>query len=225
MRPSVYVALCLLSASSSGATLISRTANRIHHAAVKRSAKFAKDIRSVLSNVLIEQPIIGPDTGNRIYCVASPQGGIVQNPTSSTPTPTGGNGVIVSSINSRSSSRRPTSTSGGSPVPTATSDWKLVETREGASFFDGWDFWSLAGALVRSFVGNRSLILFCRSHQRYACLLHQSLHQLNQQKRTGIVDYLTEADAVGFISTHAWDRLTNDLLSLVAIQRTHRCKF
>jgi len=104
----------------------------------------AKDIRSVLSNVLIEQPIIGPDTGNRVYCVASP-GGLAQNPTSSTPTPGGGNGVIVSSITSGSSSRRPnpTSTSGGSPVPTPTSDWKLAETREGASFFDGWDFWSL----------------------------------------------------------------------------------
>lgn len=155
MRPLVYVALCLLSTSSSEATLISRTANRIHHAAVKRSAKLAKDIRSVLSNVLIEQPIIGPDAGNRVYCVASP-GGIVQNPTSSTPTPTGGNGVIVSSITSGSSSKRPspTSTSGGGPVPTLTSDWSLVETREGASFFDGWDFWALPGAFVRSFVGN-----------------------------------------------------------------------
>jgi hypothetical protein len=174
MRPSVYVALCLLSVSSSEATLISRTANRIHHAAVKRSARLARDIRSALSNVLIEQPIIGPDTGNRVYCVASP-GSIVQNPTSSTPTPTGGNGVIVSSITSGSSSARrpsPTSTSGGGPVPTFTSDWKLAETREGASFFDGWDFWDLPGAFVHPFVGNRLLISFRRPYPRYARLQH-----------------------------------------------------
>lgn len=182
MRPSVYLALCLLSASSSEATLISRTASRVHHAAVKRSAKLARDIRSALSNVLIEQPIIGPDTGNRVYCVANPDG-IAQNPTSSTPTPSGGgNGVIVSSIASGSSSRRPnptSTTSGGTPVPTLTSDWKLAETREGASFFDGWDFWSLPGASIRSFVGTRLLIALYRSHQRYVRLLHQLLQPLN----------------------------------------------
>ncbi|KAF9654282.1 glycoside hydrolase family 16 protein [Thelephora ganbajun] len=145
MRPSIYIILCLLSASSSEATLVSRTANRIHHAAVRRSARLARDIRSILSNVLIDQPIIGPDSGNRVYCVANPSG-TVHKSTSSTPTPTsGGNGVIVSSITSGSSSSRrpsPTSTSGGGPVSTFTSDWKLAETREGASFFDGWDFWS-----------------------------------------------------------------------------------
>jgi len=175
MRPSIYIALCLLSTSSSEATLISRTANRIHHAAVKRSARLARDIRSVLANVLIEQPIIGPDTGNRIYCVASPSN--VLNPTSSTPVPTGGNGVIVSSISSGSSSFKrptPTSTSGGSPVPTPTSDWTLVETREGASFFDGWDFWAFPGAFLPSFVGNRSLTLFHRPYPRYARLLQNN---------------------------------------------------
>jgi len=109
----------------------------------------AKDIRSVLGNVLVDQPIIGPDT-NRVYCVANPHG---QDPMS-TPTQAnggnstgGGNGVIVSSITSVSSvSRRPspTSSSGGSPVPTPTSNWNLVETRAGASFFNGWDFWSEA---------------------------------------------------------------------------------
>lgn len=183
MRPSIYVALYLLSASSSEATLISRTANRIHHAALKRSARLARDIRSVLSNVLIEQPIIGPDTGNRIYCVANPSDD-VQNPNSPTAIPTGGNSVIVSSI-TLGSSRRPTPTStssGGTPVPTPTSDWNLVETRAGASFFDGWDFWSLAGAFVRFFVGNRLLTPPDRSHPRYACLFYPSLHQLNDDK-------------------------------------------
>jgi len=179
MRPPVYLALCLLSASSSEATLISRTANRIHHAAVKRSARLARDIRSVLNNVLIEQPIIGPDTGNRVYCVANPTGP-AQNPTSSTPTPTGGgNGVIVSSISSGSSSSRrpsPTPSSAGGPVPTPTSDWKLVEDREGASFFDGWDFWDLPGAFFYSFGGNRSLITLPRPHQWYDFSPHQSLY-------------------------------------------------
>jgi len=180
MRPPVYLALCLLSASSSEATLISRTANRIHHAAIKRSARLARDIRSVLNNVLIEQPIIGPDPGNRVYCVANPTGP-AQNPTSSTPTPTGGgNGVIVSSITSGSTtSRRPTPTasSAGGPVPTPlTSDWKLVENREGASFFDGWDFWDLPGVLTCSLVGNHSLIILPRSHQWYAFPLYQSLN-------------------------------------------------
>ena len=156
MRTSLYITLCLLSVPSSEATLISRTANRIHHAAVKRSSRLANDIRSVFSNVLIEQPITGQDTGNRVYCVANPASN-PQNPTSSTPVPTsGGNPVIVSSITSGSSSLRrptptPTSTStststGGSPVPTVTSPWTLVETRAGASFFDGWDFWSLGGS-------------------------------------------------------------------------------
>lgn len=148
MHPSVYVALCLLSASSSEATLISRaarTANHMHRAAINRSTRLAKDIRSVFSNVLIEQPIVGPDSGNHVYCVANPSDN-VQNPT---PAPTGGNGVIVSSITSGSSRRpSPTSTSGGSPQPTLTSDWKLAEIREGASFFDGWDFWSLPGVFL-----------------------------------------------------------------------------
>jgi hypothetical protein len=158
MRPSLYIALCLLSAPSSEATLISRTASRIHHAATKRSARLAKDIRSAFSNVLIDQPIVGPDTGNRVYCVANPAD--AQNNTATIPADSG-NPVIVSSIVSGSSLRRPTatSTSGGSPSPTPTSPWTLVETREGASFFDGWDFWSLAGALSHSFVGNRLLIL------------------------------------------------------------------
>jgi len=142
MRPSTYLALCLLSASPSEAALFTRTANRIHHAAIKRSARLAKDIRSVFNNVLIDQPITGPDTGTRLYCVANPNG---QLPTSPAPTQTNssGNGVIVSSISSGSSRRpSPTSSSVGTPVPTPTSDWSLAEAREGASFFDGWDFWS-----------------------------------------------------------------------------------
>ena len=163
MRPSLYITLCLLSASSSEATLISRTANRIHHAAVKRSARLAKDLRSAFSNVLIEQPIVGPDTGNRVYCVANSAN--AQNQSATIPSDSG-NPVIVSSIipssSSSSSSKRPTptATSGGSPSPTPTSPWALVETREGASFFDGWDFWNLAGAFSHSFVGNRSLIRY-----------------------------------------------------------------
>lgn len=160
MRPSLYITLCLLSLSPSEATLISRTAHRIHHAAVKRSSRFARDIRSVFSNVLIENPII--DTGNKVYCVVNTGNG--QDPTSSTMVPTsGGNPVIVSSITSVSSSSKhptPTSSSRGSPAPTPTSPWTLVETRAGASFFDGWDFWSLAGVFSRSFVGNHRLILF-----------------------------------------------------------------
>ena len=185
IHPSVSVALCLLSASSSEATLITRaarTANHIHRAAIKGSARLAKDIRSVLSNVLIEQPIVGPESGNRVYCVANPTDD-VQNPTSSTPVPTGGNGVIVSSITSGSTRRpSPTSTSGGSPQPTLTSDWKLAETREGASFFDGWDFWSLAGVFVRSFAGNRSLISAHRSYPRYVGPPHRSLCKVNLNK-------------------------------------------
>lgn len=228
MRPSVYVALFLLSASSSEATLISRTANRIHHAAIKRSARLARDIRSALSNVLIEQPIIGPDTGDRIYCVANPSD-TVQNPSSPTST-SGGNGVIVSSITSGSSSRRPssTSTSGGSPVPTFTSDWKLVETREGASFFDGWDFWSLPGTFTRYSAGNRSLTVPFRSHPRYACLIRQSLHQLNaQQKCTQVLSTISPRGMQYVLSLGACPELrrTNSSLPFVAIQRPHWRKF
>jgi len=102
----------------------------------------AKDLRSAFSNVLIEQPIVGPDT-NRVYCVANPDN--AQNQSATIPS-NSGNPVIVSSIVHSSSSKRPTptSTSGQSPSPTPTSPWALVETREGASFFDGWDFWNLA---------------------------------------------------------------------------------
>lgn len=148
MRLSLYIAICLLSASSSEATLFSRTATRIHHAAIKRSARLARDLRYTFNNVLIDQPIIGPDSGNRVYCVANPPAN-AQNPLSSSTVPSGGgNPVIVSSITSGSSSRRPTATStssGGSPTPTSNSPWALAETRDGASFFDGWDFWSEAG--------------------------------------------------------------------------------
>ena len=153
MRPYIPFALCLLSASSSEATLLSRTANRIHHAAIRRSARLARDIRSVLTNVLIDQPIIGPDT-NRVYCIANPSYPV------QSPTPTGGGnstggggGVIVSSLVSGSTSK-PSPTSSGGPVPTFTSDWTLVETRAGASFFNGWDFWTQPGAFVRLFVEN-----------------------------------------------------------------------
>lgn len=227
MRPSVYVVLCLLSASSSEATLISRTANRIHHAAIKRSARLAKDIRSALSNVLIEQPIIGPDAGNRVYCVANPGGG-VQDPSLSTPIQSGGNGVIVSSITLGSSRRPgPTSTSGGGPVPTLTSDWKLVETREGASFFDGWDFWSLPGVFVCSFVGNHPLIPVYRPYQRYACSLYRPLHQLNLNGNAHRNRRLPHPGRCGrfYLLTHAGDRRINNLLPIVANQRTNRCKF
>ena len=183
MRPSLYITLCLLSASSSEATLFSRTANRIHHAAVKRSSRLARDIRSVFNNVLIEQPIIASNSGNRVYCVANPPGG-VQNPTSTPTANGGGNPIIISSMSPGSSnSRRPTptptstptstSTSGASPVPTATSPWTLVETRAGSSFFDGWDFWSLAG-VSPSFLCWKPLPhpSFSRSHTWCAYPLH-----------------------------------------------------
>lgn len=169
MRPLIYIALCLLFALSSEATLVSRTANRIHHAAIKKSSKLARDLRSVLGNVLVDQPIIGPDAGNRVYCVASLPGNAGM-PSSSTPFQNGGgNPVIVSSImmpGSSSSSKPPTptststSTSGGTQSPTPSSAWNLVETRQGASFFDGWNFWSQAGEFSRCFVGSHLLIPF-----------------------------------------------------------------
>jgi len=70
MRFSLYITLCLLSASSSEATLFSRTANRIQHAAAKRSARLARDIRSKFRNVLIEQ-VIFPFSVNFVYFVVS----------------------------------------------------------------------------------------------------------------------------------------------------------
>lgn len=145
-------ALLLILITAAEATLASRSSgffNRVHHSAIKRSAGLARDIRATMRGILVEQS--SSDSSNRaVYCVANNN---AVNPGSNS----GNNTIVPGTVPSSSSSRgggssstsvsnQPSSTVSGSSAPSpsvAPSEWKLVQTYEGDSFFDEWDFWNL----------------------------------------------------------------------------------
>ncbi|TBU46576.1 concanavalin A-like lectin/glucanase domain-containing protein [Dichomitus squalens] len=154
MRPHLpLLAFLLVNAVPSDANLfargtesLARTANRLHHRAAKRSAGLAKDLRRAFSGMYYQQELASTDSSQRVYCVNNASG----------PTPSGSgssnaNGTSSSARSSASSSAHASSSgtakaSSTAPSPSSTSSapskWKLVQSYEGDSFFDGWDFFT-----------------------------------------------------------------------------------
>lgn len=145
MRFHESVLLFLLSVSISEATLFSRsaslvstTANRAHHAAIRRSAGLARDIRAALG-FFIEQRAVSSPVNRAVYCVANQA--VLPLPAVSN---SGGNHTGHSSGGisaTRSGSVTSTSTS---TTPSASSAWTLTQTYQGNTFFNGWSFWNTA---------------------------------------------------------------------------------
>lgn len=140
------LAVCLLSATLSDATLFSHTtsfANRVHHSAVKRSAGLARDIRTAMKGILVEQRA-STNSGSRVFCVAN-------NAASSLSGSNTGNTTIVPGPPISSSSGTPANHGGSSTststsnqpssTPSGSSDWALNQTYAGSDFFNGWTFW------------------------------------------------------------------------------------
>ncbi|KAI0666251.1 concanavalin A-like lectin/glucanase domain-containing protein [Trametes maxima] len=118
-----------------------RAANRVHHRAAKRSAGLAKDLRRAFSGMLFEQELAsnGPQ---RVYCVpgSSLTNGSSTSPASDSPSASGSGSAGSSGTakhSSTASSPAPTSSSGASSSP-----WKLFQSYQGETFFDGWDFFT-----------------------------------------------------------------------------------
>ena len=139
------VLLFLLSVSISEATLFSRsaslvstTANRAHHAAIRRSAGLARDIRTALG-FLIEQRAISSPVNRAVYCVANQAVLPVPTVANSSGNHTGHSSGGISATRSGSVTSTSTST-----TPSASSAWTLTQTYQGNTFFNGWSFWNTA---------------------------------------------------------------------------------
>ncbi|TFY66209.1 hypothetical protein EVG20_g4882 [Dentipellis fragilis] len=127
-------------AQFSAGHIVKRTADRFHTVALKHSAGLARDIRTAFKGMLVAQPPVRVSVGiTKPYCVSSKSGGVhsgfqpATNGTNSNPSPT-----------TSGKPGKPTGTStssGASPSSTFTSDWKLVQSYAGNSFFNGWTFW------------------------------------------------------------------------------------
>lgn len=128
-----------------------RIANTAHRRAVKRSSGLAQDLRRAFSGILVEPA----QSNQKVYCVSTPDnsaGGLSSNST--------GGGSSSASGSFSSSSTQPSGTahgtassSGTSSAPSATgssssgnaassSPWKLAQSYQGNSFFNGWDFFT-----------------------------------------------------------------------------------
>ncbi|KAI8983367.1 concanavalin A-like lectin/glucanase domain-containing protein [Trametes punicea] len=143
----------LLSRSSD--TLM-RAANRVHRRAAKRSAGLAKDLRRAFNGMLFQQQQ-QLDTSNpqRVYCVKGDglkgSNGTVGTGSSGTSVSSASSSTTSASASSSGSAKQSStaSTSASSPSPThgggssSSSPWKLFQSYQGETFFDGWDFWNL----------------------------------------------------------------------------------
>ncbi|KAI0793293.1 concanavalin A-like lectin/glucanase domain-containing protein [Abortiporus biennis] len=123
-----------------------RAVSKAHRHAIKRSTGLARDIRLAVGGFKVDKRSF-PSVGH-VYCVSSP--GFASN---NTGLPNGSNGI---NINGTSSSLSPSGsfTSSGSASSTRTSSgasssstsspqsspWKLKQSYQGSTFFDGWDF-------------------------------------------------------------------------------------
>jgi len=141
---SISVCALLLAADPSLAshTLIRRV-SQLHRQAIRQSHSLAQDLRVAFGGILV--PRADPSTTRHVvYCKPGKQ-----TPLGPSPVTGGNNGTSTSTKSSGggatgSTSRRPTSTK-GSPGPSATpsSPWNLVNSHQGQSFFEGWDFFTL----------------------------------------------------------------------------------
>ena len=134
-----FLVLLLAVVAPTDANLFARGSDslrRVHHHAAKRSANFARDLRTTFGSIFVEQNQIG---SARVYCVSSPSNnetsltngnGNGTSPSSSTatfaPTPS-----ATGSQSNGTSSARPSAPSSGAPsssTSTASSPWKVVQS-------------------------------------------------------------------------------------------------
>lgn len=141
-RGSVLILLLLASISeatllSHSASLVSFAANRVHHAAVKRSASLARDIRTAMKGILVDQPVAS-NANRAVYCVANQAISGFPAPSSSS----SNNTVTPNGVPQRLNG---THTSASIlPSATASSGWVLNQSYQGSTFFNGWNFWNTA---------------------------------------------------------------------------------
>ncbi|RDB28980.1 putative glycosidase C21B10.07 [Hypsizygus marmoreus] len=146
----IGLVLLVATASPSSASLVPRAIHKIHGAAVRHTKSLARDLRVAFGGVLVAQP--NTQSTHAVYCKQGKSGTF----------PVGGNiggsgnntDSVSSSRASGSSSRAPGSTTrtssgtktstGAKPTDTASasSPWKLTQSHEGNSFYDGWDFFT-----------------------------------------------------------------------------------
>ncbi|KAI0700408.1 concanavalin A-like lectin/glucanase domain-containing protein [Cytidiella melzeri] len=127
-----------------GTESFARIATKAHRQAARRSAGLARDIRLSFRGLLAEQP---QDTQaaatSRVYCVNSP--GLASNNTS--PALSGGT-TIVSGPAGTTVGSKATATASTGALPTGASSsslsspWKLKQSYQGSTFFNGWDFFT-----------------------------------------------------------------------------------
>ncbi|KAI0762075.1 concanavalin A-like lectin/glucanase domain-containing protein [Irpex lacteus] len=118
-----------------GTESFTRIAAKAHRHAAHRSAGLARDLRLSFRGLLAEQPQGAQTVANsRVYCVNAP--GLSANNNTS---PVISNGTtIVSGPSPTSSGGKASATA--SPAPS--SPWKLKQSYQGNSFFNGWDFFT-----------------------------------------------------------------------------------
>ncbi|EED82529.1 hypothetical protein POSPLDRAFT_112923 [Postia placenta Mad-698-R] len=106
-----------------------RGVNAAHHHAVKRSSGLAKDLRRALSGILVAE---GDSGAQHVYCIS---GTSLTNPDTSP----GGGGSSGSSPKASGTATASASSPSGT---VASSPWKVKQSYEGDSFFDGWSFFT-----------------------------------------------------------------------------------
>ncbi|KAH9947964.1 concanavalin A-like lectin/glucanase domain-containing protein [Amylocystis lapponica] len=109
---------------SRGSESIVRVASQVRHRAVKRTVGLLKDIRLAYTGLVLQQQ----QGGNGQYCLPL------------NTSLTGGNSSSSSSPSGSSSASTPIATGG----TVASSPWKLAQSYEGNTFFNGWSFFTWA---------------------------------------------------------------------------------
>jgi len=144
---SSFFLLLLAAATVPSYATPTRAVKRLHKYALKQSSGFARNIRVALNPVLVSQPLNGTSQSKaKPYCVSRKPHPEITGATSSDNGHPHGNNSSSSSAKPTSSggnSATTTGTAGGSnPTQTASSRFTLLQTYQGQSFFDGWDFFT-----------------------------------------------------------------------------------
>ncbi|KAI0090040.1 concanavalin A-like lectin/glucanase domain-containing protein [Irpex rosettiformis] len=156
MRLHLPLLLCLFTTISPadanifarGTESFARIASKAHRHAARRSAGLARDLRLSFQGLLAEQPQGAQSVANsRVYCVNSP--GLSSNTNNNDTSPAIGNATTVisgPSFTSSSGGKASGTASSGRASATASSapssPWKLKQSYQGNSFFNGWDFFT-----------------------------------------------------------------------------------
>ncbi|KAJ3513119.1 hypothetical protein NLJ89_g3130 [Agrocybe chaxingu] len=137
----LLVILLAANLSLASRTLVPGAIHSLHRRAVRHTHSLARDLRVAFGGILL--PRAEESEQKRVvYCKPTKQ---TTFGTPDTGTSSGNDTTIVAG--SSTSRGRPSSTgssalpSGTTTVP-ATSPWKLLDSHEGNSFFDGWDFFT-----------------------------------------------------------------------------------